>query len=273
MPTGEACMPFPSSCLRRRAALRWLSMLLPVAFVLSPVAVAQDKSHYLRAGLGIAWTADTRFSDSDCAQTTPPALFGCQAGSDGRALGAYGDFGRGLTIELGLGHRFTPRLRGEILMDYRPDLEFDGGANFLGVSGEQPVVTQLDSLASFAVGYLDFPNASRWQPYLGAGIGFVRNRIDPVEYAFPGLGDTAATRTSGGSDIDLAWLATAGIAVEFSPHLQLDLAYRYNDLGDVRGDSGPATIVRTSGTVTLDVGATRAQLTTQGFIASLRWRF
>lgn len=266
-------MPLSSSSLQHRVAPRWLSALLPIACVLSPVAMAQDGDSYLRAGLGVAWSEDTHFSDSDCTQTAPPALFGCQTGVDGRALGAYGDFDRGLTIEIGLGHRFTPRLRGEVLLDYRPGLEFDGDANFLGVSGEQPVDTQLDSLAAFAVGYLDFPNASRWQPYLGAGIGIARNRIDRVDYAFPGLGETAATRTSGGSDTGLAWLATAGIAVELSPRLQLDLAYRYSDLGNVRGDRGPATIVRTSGTVTLDVGATRAQLTTQGVLASLRWRF
>lgn len=268
-------MPNPAPAIRRFDIMKTCGLfaLLPFAFALSPVAAAQDSGNYFRAGLGIDWSGDTHFSDHDCAQTAPPALFGCQDGTDGRPIGAYGDFGRGLAVDAGLGHRFSPRLRGEVLLSYRPGLDFDGNANFLGVSGEQPVSAELDSLAALAVGYLDFPTARRWQPYLGVGVGLARNRIGPVHYAFPGLGETAATRTSGGSDTGLAWMLSAGVAIALSPRVQLDLAYRYSDLGDVRTDSGPATIVRSSGELSLDVGVTKAELAAQGVVTSLRWRF
>lgn len=253
---------------------RWIGLVVLLAFagMLSPPALAWGDA-YLRAGFGVDASASTRFADVDCAQTAPPALFGCVKGSDGRPLGARGDFGRALVLDAGFGYRFSPRWRGELLLSDHPHMHFDGEANFLGVSGAQPVAVRLHSLAVFAVGWIDFPVAGRWQPFVGVGVGIARNHLGSMHYGFPGLAPGAATRVHDGSRTGIAWLASAGVAVALTDRLGLDLAWRYTDLGEVRTDSGPAAIIRSSGDHALDIAATRAPLRTQGLLATLRYRF
>ena len=48
---------------------------------------------YLRGAIGYEKSLAADFSDTDCASTNPAALFGCATGNDGKAIGAYGDFG------------------------------------------------------------------------------------------------------------------------------------------------------------------------------------
>jgi hypothetical protein len=92
---------------------------LCLAGLLSPAAAqAQGTGLYLRGGIGGEWSQATRLHDIDCARTQPPALFGCGPGIDGRPLGARGDFGRSAALDLGIGYRFLPALRGEALLTY-----------------------------------------------------------------------------------------------------------------------------------------------------------
>jgi opacity protein-like surface antigen len=250
--------------------VHWIA--LAIAAVASLPAAAHDDG-YVRAGFGVDASANARFADVHCARTDPPALFGCVAGNDGRALGARGDFGRALALDAGLGRRFSPRWRGEVLLGGHPQMRFHGNANFLGVSGAQPVDARVRSLALFAVGWFDVPATGRWQPFVGVGVGVARNRLGTMAYGFPGLAPGAATRVHGGNRTGFAWLASAGVAVALTDRLHLDLAWRYTDLGEVRTDSGSATIIRSSGNHRLDIAATRAPLRTRGLLASLRYRF
>ena len=61
-----------------------------------------------------------------------------------------------------------------------------------------------------------------------------RNRLSSVTYRFPGIAANAATVTPDGSSSGLAYLLTAGISIPLNKRLDLDLAYRFSDLGDVR---------------------------------------
>ena len=112
-----------------------------------PGAAAAEPGVYLRGALGVDWSTSTRFEDEDCAQQQPPALFGCQAGRDGRPIGARGDFGRSIALEGGIGYRLLPFLRAEIVVSYRPNYGFSGEANFLNVTGDQPVSGDARSLS------------------------------------------------------------------------------------------------------------------------------
>lgn len=225
--------------------------------------------------VGLAWesTRDARFADRDCAASSPPALFGCGAGRDGRSLGARGDFGSARAVDVALGMRWSPWLRGELLLSGRRGLGFSGQANFLGVDGPQPVRADLRSDAVFAVGYVDLVSAGRLRPYLGLGAGIARNRLGGVRYRFPGIAPEASTTTRGGRRSDFAWLVTVGVELPLAPRWSLDLAWRHADLGRVQSEAGAATIVRPSGTRSLDVAATRARLRSQGLSLSLRHAF
>jgi len=235
--------------------------------------LAAQSNPYLRGGVSAAWSQDTQFRDQFCSSTQPPALFGCVAGNDGQALAARGDFGSSPGIETAIGYHVNSLLRLEGMLNYQRDLDFSGQANFLGVSGAQPVQAEASALSAFAMLYADLPTLGRVQPYAGLGIGVSYMRLGAVRYGFPGLGATAATLSPSGKQLDNAWLLTAGAALPLSGNLLLDLAYRYSDLGEVETDSGPATIIRNSGTRTLDIDGTRAELQSQGLVLSLRYHF
>jgi hypothetical protein len=57
------------------AALSTLALTLPAA---------AQSGIYVRGGLSLDWSQETRFTDRDCNAVTPPALFGCGLGTTGR---------------------------------------------------------------------------------------------------------------------------------------------------------------------------------------------
>ena len=77
-----------------------------------------DRGLYLRLGAGVQWPQTERLRDQDCSSTTPPALFGCGSGEDGRPLGALGSFRQSPTLDAALGYRWTPWLRTEALVNW-----------------------------------------------------------------------------------------------------------------------------------------------------------
>lgn len=141
---------------------------------------------------------------------------------------SFGDSGIGSSwlIGGGLGWRFTPNIRADLTVDYRPD--FRQNTNF-GI-GPGPK-TGLDNLTVMANGYYDFhlPMVQPLVPYIGAGIGIARNEVDGVTVQTSG---TAIAHLTGSQKNQFAWNAMAGVAYYFSPSLALDVGYRYLDAGE-----------------------------------------
>lgn len=254
---------------RSRAVLLSFSLVL----VLSALDASAELAPYVRFAAGVEWSDDTVVRDRDCSSTTPPALFGCVEGNDGRAIGARGDFGRTPVWELGAGLELTPRLRAEIAVARRDALELDAEANFVGVNGSQPVSADASSQsAMIAVAYDLADPALRVRPVVSVGAGLSRNEMGRATYAFPGIAPDAVTILAGGSDTAFAWTASTGVAIDLSSTLTLDVALRYSDLGEITTEHGEATIVRPNRTLTLDIAGVRAPLDTLGVVMALRWR-
>jgi opacity protein-like surface antigen len=243
------------------------------------IPAAAQTGVYVRGGLSLDWSRDTRSTDRECGATAPPALFGCGIGIDGQPLSASGDFGFPIGLEGGVGYRLAPMFRVEGLLTYRRGTEFEGEANFIGTPPPQPVTGRLDTFTGMAVAYLDFPGfgvpmlAGPLEPFVGLGVGLSHHDLGSVTYAFPGLSPEASTVLSGGTRTSLSYMLTAGVAARLSPQLTIDLAYRYTDLGTVGTDEGPAVITRRTFTRTLDIAETEADLTTHGLSASVRFGF
>jgi len=250
-----------------------LLAILASALAAPPPAHAASRV-YLRGAVGWDQSRDATVSDLDCANTAPPALFGCGAGIDGQPLGARGDFGDTVAFDLTAGLELSRRTRVELALQSRPGLTLDANANFLGVSEDQPVSADADSLAAFVIGAVDLGRPGwRLQPFAAAGLGAARNTIDPVRYEFPSLGPEAATIVRGGTHTDFAWTAAAGLAYRLNDAATLELAIRTTDLGTIRTDDGTAAIVRSSDTFDLAIAGTRADLRTTGVTLGLRYRF
>ena len=232
-----------------------------------------DPGVYLRIGAGLQWPESDRWKDQDCASTQPPALFGCGSGENGHPLGATGSFQQNPVVDAALGYRWNSWLRSEALLNWSPQLNWDGNSNFLGAGSRQPVGAAGSALAGFGVVVVDAPPVLGLRPFIGAGFGLAGTRVGDVTYRFPAIGSDAVTVTRGGTTTSMAYLLTAGVAVPLSERIDLEMSYRWTDFGTVKTPSGSARVVRPQGSTTLRVGGTQVDLATQAVIASLRFRF
>lgn len=253
--------------LKKNSSVVFLNLFL-MLFVASP-AFAAD--YYLRMSGGVDWLNDTNFRDDG---GNGAALFGAGNGSDGRPLGAYGDFDTYGFVEGAAGMRLLPWLRLEVALAYRPSMHYSGQANFNGVPGSQPVSGSADSLSSLLNVYFDanaLPGVSfgRFQPYVGGGIGVAVNWIGEMTYRFPQLAYHNYSIIPGGTRTDLAFMATAGTGFELTKHLLLDVSYRYTDLGRVQTNPGIMRMDRRSQAI----GRTSAPLRAHGMLIGLRYHF
>lgn len=251
----------------------WALVMLLVCFAQTPAAAGE---WYLRAGAGFEWSLAADFSDEDAAATHPPNYFGTGPGSDGRQIGAYGDFGRFPSLEAAVGRQIRPWLRAEIALTYRPDMSYRGQANFRGVPGEQPVTGSADSLSGLTNLYLDIAGLpgvrlGRFQPYLGGGLGVAHHWLREMTYRFPGLAVHKVTVTPSGEKTDLAFMATVGMGIVLTERVTLDIAYRYTDLGRVYSDAGKAYLNNVPAGV--EVAETWAPLRTHGIFTGIRYLF
>ena len=242
-------------------------------------AKAQANDVYVRAGVGLDWSEDTRFKDKDCTNHTPPAiyaLYGCGTGNDGAPLSTRGDFSAPAGFELGLGHAIMPALRIEAFFQYRPRFTLTGRTNFLQTQGRQEVSARLSSLSGMFAAYVDLPQLGLprlgpFSPFIGGGAGASYIDIGKTRMKF------TRTRTivPGGHQVNFTWMLTAGVSTSLTDRLMLDLAYRYTDSGSVETDEGIARVVNRAGDVLvpLNVGQTHAHLSSHGVWVSLRYTF
>jgi opacity protein-like surface antigen len=241
--------------------------LLSLSLLLVPAITLTAGEPYLRFGTGFDRSRDTTQRDVDCAATTPPALFGCGDGLDGRPFGARGGFGRTMTWDLAGGLELTPRTRVELALTHRGDLDLDARSNFLGVSEDQPVHAHGRASSALLLASVD---AGRF--FVTAGAGLSRNELGAVTFSFPSIAADAVTITQGGTHTSFAWTAGAGTSIPLTPRLLLDLALRYTGLGTFRTRAGNATIVRPNRIIDIPIAGTEAKASTLGVSASLRWR-
>jgi opacity protein-like surface antigen len=236
--------------------LFFIALLFPLCAAAQP---------YVRAGAAFERGGDSTMRDVRCRNSQPPALFGC-------GFRAQGELGRGVGPELAVGLEVSSRSRFEVALSRRA-FDLEASSNFTGVTGPQPVTSDVRSIALMVQGAVDLAPASwRVRPFVTAGAGLARNALDEVVFAFPSIGPEAVTITPGGTYTDLATTAGAGVSVPISASFTFDLAYRWADLGDARTDVGAATIIRPTRELTIDIDATRADLQTSGVSLSLRWR-
>jgi opacity protein-like surface antigen len=233
-------------------------------------------SWYLRGSLGYEWSCTADFSDRNSLSTSPPALFGYVTGSDGRPIGAYGDFGKFPGFEIAAGRNVLPWLRADLSLCYRPDMDYRGHANFAGVPGQQPVRSEAHSLGLLGNVFLELApllnmSSSRLRPYVGGGLGITCNRLDRMIYEFPGLTNHKVSITPAGEKNDFTFMLTAGTGIVLSDRVILDIAYRYADLGQMRTDQGNMYMNNLPGGIV--IGETLTRLRCHGITLGIRYSF
>jgi len=224
------------------------SIMIWIIFFLFALAIPDDTAAagwYIRGAVGYEKSLASNFSDTDCASTHPPALFGCVSGNNGKPIGAYGDFGSFPLLEAAVGNQFLPWLRADLSLAYRFNMNFDGNANFLSAGLRQPVSAKADSVSGMVNVFLDINGLLagkklwRFQPYVGGGAGLSYNRIGQMTFLFPdNPGRHKVSMTPSGERMDIAFMLAIGTGIILTEHLSLDMAYRYFDLGRVNTSRG-----------------------------------
>jgi opacity protein-like surface antigen len=140
---------------------------------------------------------------------------------------------------MGAGYQFTNWLRFDVTGEYRGNSQFHGQqvAQFGGVILPDDYSASKSEWLFLANAYVDLGTWWCITPFIGAGIGTSRNTISSfvdTGATQAGLGGGSILSTTYGENAskwNLAWAAYAGLAYKVAPGLNLELTYRYVNLG------------------------------------------
>jgi opacity protein-like surface antigen len=135
------------------------------------------------------------------------------------------ELGDGLTAGVGIGLR-TRFMRTDFTIDYALPVKYTGT-----VVAPDDTSAKIGSLNLLFNGYFDLGTWYGLTPYIGAGAGA----------ALVTVSDVQGVASSDNSEWHFAWAGMAGVAWQISPSLQLDLGYRYLDVGKVHS-GGPGEV-------------------------------
>lgn len=240
-------------------------------------AAAQTGGPYVRATLGYGWSGATMFQDRDCLTVhVPQFYFGCGPGEDGVApIAARGWFGTSAAFEIGIGTYAAPAIRLEAALAYRPGFAFSGTANFVQITGRQPVSGDASQMGVMGFVYADLGTmmgrSGPLQPYVGFGVGLSRNAIGEMLYEFPDRPQPRYSLMPGGVNYDVSLAVAAGVAYQMSDRLTIDLGWRWTRFGVVETEQGTLVVVRPSGDLLIPIDSTWAVLKSSEVLLSLRW--
>lgn len=151
---------------------------------------------------------------------------------------------RGWSLGGGVGRYFSQNIRGDLTYEHRFETTVKGSQPYPWAAVPGTREFGLKSHLFLANLYYDFDNSSRFTPYVGVGLGFVRHNA------------TAGTITScncsaaisEASETDVAGALMAGFSVALREKLKFDAGYRFLYLGSAT--SGPLSATLNNQVVT-----------------------
>ncbi|WP_269931422.1 outer membrane protein [Aminobacter sp. HY435] len=149
-----------------------------------------------------------------------------------------GSFSSAPIMGVGVGYKFNDYLRGDIGVEYRGAADFNALDRVERTPGGPGNVYTNDYSGKksewllLANAYADLGTFYGITPYVGAGLGASRNTISnfrDVNELFNGGGYANTT-----SKWNLAWALHAGIGIQATERMTIDLGYSYVNLGDAQ---------------------------------------
>lgn len=189
-------------------------------------SIAVEPGFYLRAGGGWSWAKDAGFHEDD--PNSNPFLYIVYPSSVGGDV--LDEIGDSPIISAGVGYRFNESFRAELAASYRWGFELDD----MDVAGTA-YQADIESTALMVNGFYDIPvHLGALRPFVGAGIGMARNKLDDLAWADAGMSGTIP----GGTETGFAWQLMLGSALELSDRFAVEFGYRYYDAGEIKKDAG-----------------------------------
>ena len=209
---------------------------------------------YLRGDLGFSWAKDAEIVDKNF------GLDGFIFDSTGTGPGVVNDIGSSYVLGIGMGTRFSPMFRGDIVYSYRGGYELDDTDQF-GDSFSGDVTSH----SVMANAYWDIPlQMTGFQPFIGGGLGWAGNRMKDISTA-----DGGVFLLPEGEVSNFAWQAMAGVSFAVSQQATVDVFYRYFDGGKLQVEEGP--VLFDDGTPAGPYTGARGELNAHELVLSLRW--
>jgi len=218
-----------------------------------PMPVAEGFSYYLRADLGWGFSGDRSYAETGRTYGNGAAPFISSTGAfTSSGLTGFGNVtSEGVFLgTVGAGVYLSPRLRGDITLDFRSKQDFDSDTTYsytsttagTTVNGVVRDRLNLNTTAALANLYFDLLPRGAFSPYIGAGIGLVYNDASRTytETATPIAGGVAGTTltvtgSSKETNVALAGALMAGVTISRDHKWAIDIGYRalYMDGVDV----------------------------------------
>lgn len=203
-------------------------ILPPPPPVVAPASMpaAEFSGWYLRGDAGIGQNTRETFRTTFAATSVLPGLqYETASVSKSFMLGA------------GVGYQFNSWFRADATAEYR------GGTRWRQVESHTDATcgpagrcvdlfrSNISSSVFLANGYVDLGTWYNVVPYLGAGIGVAHNRVNGISSVEVNSGSfgigTSIAKTN------FAWALMAGLAINLSPNMKIDLGYRYLNQGSM----------------------------------------
>jgi len=167
---------------------------------------------YLRGDIGGSWAEMTGIA-------VGPAV-----------IGTTGSSADGGGVNLGIGFGIKSRwLRTDVTVDHTFASRFSGS-----VFAPGDLSAKVGATSALFNGYIDLGTWYGVTPYIGAGAGAAFARVSDYQRPLvPFTGASTHTQTN------FAYALMGGIAWSVTPNLQLDIGYRYLNIGDVKTASDP----------------------------------
>ncbi|MFM9976114.1 MAG: outer membrane protein [Beijerinckiaceae bacterium] len=220
----------------------------PPPIGLPPVPIAapilESSGWYLRGDIGVG-QLDGKF---EVLQTGVPTARGSHDSINSTFFGG-----------VGVGYQFNSYLRADVTGEFRGSSAFNYKDSFCfdnvrgacgsgrppsgnGVQGINSIRGNISSTVFLFNGYVDLGTWHGLTPFVGAGVGVTRNRIDGI--VDNGLVDNFTNGALSGSSsplqlsrdatkTNLAWALHAGVGYDVTQNLKLELGYRYLNLGKI----------------------------------------
>jgi opacity protein-like surface antigen len=230
---------------------------LPLAPI--PVPVVEFSGWYLRGDIGM-----TNQQTNSLTNVVAP----------GTSVGTkFLSFDSAPLLSMGAGYQFTSWLRADVTGEYRGSSAFHGQqvAKFGWVILPDDYTANKSEWLFLANAYVDLGTWWCVTPYIGAGVGTSRNTISNfVDTGATQVGPTILSTTYGenASKWNLAWALYAGLAYKVAPGLNLELTYRYVNLGTAA--TGPTNSFD-GVTIVNAPGFNFGTITSQDVMLGFRW--
>jgi opacity protein-like surface antigen len=145
-----------------------------------------------------------------------------------------GGFDSSPLFGLGGGYKFNDYLRGDLTVEYRGAADFSAldWKTVGGATTTNDFTAQKSEWLMLANAYVDVGTYWGVTPYFGAGIGASRNTIS--HFRDINVITSGAARADSDPTWNLAWALHAGLGIQATDRMTVDLGYSFVSLGDAR---------------------------------------